>query len=114
MTKEQIVEWLSQGITAFVVEDDMLARPLIRLAEEQGLRPPQDFSLAILGDPLEAAEDNPDWTTFKIPRRDMGRHAVRLLIEIVEANSVKPQSVTLPCTFIKGWTSGPLMEKRRE
>ena len=108
LTIEQIEAWFRQGITAFVVEDDMLAKPLIRLAEERGLRPPRDFSLAVLGDPLESTEDVPDWTTFKIPRRDMGRHAVRLLIEILEAKQFAARSVTLPCTFVKGQTSGPL------
>lgn len=115
LTKEMVKKWLDQGTTAFVVEDDILAKPLIRLAEEQGLRPPEDFSLTVLGDPLEATNDIPDWTTFKIPRRDMGRHAVRLLIEILKATKpVEARGVTLPCTFVPGRTSGPLRENRKE
>lgn len=115
LSAEMLLGWLEQGTTAFVIEDDTLAKPFLQLAKCQGLCPPQDFSLAVLGDPLEMDEDIPDWTTFKIPRRDMGRQAVRLLIEILgRANPVEPHVITLPCRFVPGQTSGPLHESRRK
>lgn len=103
--------WLDAGITALVVEDDILAQPLLELAQRTGLRIPRDFSLAVLGDPLVYTEATPDWTTFRIPREQMGREAVRLLIERLEGRTGDPPSqVTLPCRFVPGSTTGPAPE----
>jgi DNA-binding LacI/PurR family transcriptional regulator len=107
LSLELLESWLAAGFTAFVVEDDILAEPLLRFAESAGMRVPDSFSLAVLGDPLVYTEDTPNWTTFRLPRIEMGRHAARLLIEMLTANQpLGPHQVVLPCTFEPGGTSG--------
>lgn len=98
---------LDAGVTAFAVEDDLLAHDLVAAATELGRRVPQDFSFALLGDPLNPSEAQPDWTTFKIPRLEMGRQAVRLLLQQLAAPDLEPQRFTLPCVFVPGLTTAP-------
>jgi DNA-binding LacI/PurR family transcriptional regulator len=100
--------WLAAGYSALVVENDILAEPLLRLAESAGMRVPESFSLAVLGDPLVYTEDTPNWTTYRLPRIEMGRHAARLLIAMLSAPQPQPpRHVVLPCTFVPGATSAP-------
>ncbi|WP_337122356.1 substrate-binding domain-containing protein, partial [Staphylococcus aureus] len=72
---------LRSGVTAFVLENDRFARRLQGFMAELGLETPRDLSFVVLGDPLGGEEDDtPEWTSFEIPRREMGREAVRLLV----------------------------------
>lgn len=106
LTAEVLRVLLQKGVTAFVTEDDGLARRVLQLADQLRLRCPDDFSLAVLGDPLNMTEPRQDWTTFSIPRREMGREAVRLLLKILSQNEQPaPLRVTLPCTFLPGTTT---------
>lgn len=107
VTSATLHGWLAEGYTALVVEDDILAKPILKVAEEEGLELPGDFSLAVLGDPLFYTEDPPDWTTFRIPRNEMGRQAARLLIEMLEdPKPLHPRQLVLPCVFQPGSTTG--------
>ena len=45
----------------------------------------------------------PEVTMFKIPRRDMGAAAVRLLARMLESQAT-PQQVMLPCRILPGAT----------
>lgn len=100
--------WLAAGHTALVVEDDLLSHAILDTATAAGIGVPADLSLAVLGDPLFYTEDTPPWTTFLIPRQEMGRQATRLLIETIESSAPPgPRQVVLPCTFQPGRTTGP-------
>ena len=84
---------------------DRLARRLLDSAQVLGKRIPDDFSLAILGNPMQDAEAIPNLTTFLIPRREMGAQAVRLLVHMLShLGDPGPYRVTLPCTFVAGQT----------
>lgn len=101
--------WVDEGWTALIVEDDILARPLFEVARAVGISIPADLSLALLGDPL--VHDGPpfDWTTFTIPRFDMGRRAASLLVDLIEdAGSVSARQTFLACEFSPGSTTGPV------
>lgn len=99
---------LAGGTTAFVVEDAAFARRLLDLAGEEGRWAPRDFSLAVLGDPTDAAAAVPGATMFSLPRREMGARAVRLLIErLVNPADAGPHRIILPCAFVPGRTAGP-------
>ena len=107
LTGAQVREWLSTGITAFVAESDIIGNALLDSAEDIGRRPPVDFSMAVLGQPLSPFEMLPEWTAFHIPRREMGVRAVQLLIEILDAGEeTYPRSELLACSFIAGNTVG--------
>jgi LacI family transcriptional regulator len=107
VTPKMLLDWLAEGYTSLVVEDDILAQPILNVAQEAKLAVPGDFSLAVLGDPLFYTEDTPGWTTFRIPRKEMGRQAARLLIEMLEdPTPPQPRQVVLPCAFQPGSTTG--------
>lgn len=98
--------WLDHGTTAFVVEDDQLATTFLRVAGDLGVTVPGDGSLAVLGDPLVHTDGVPDWTTFDIPRKEMGCWAARLLVRSLDRPEDRSQSsVVLPCTFRAGSTT---------
>lgn len=44
-----------------------------------------------------------DWSMFRIPRHEMGAHAVRVLVELLA--DPKPRQLLLPCTFHEGATA---------
>lgn len=105
LTPELVAGWLARGATAFICEHIRMARRLLDSAQVLGKRIPEDFSLAILGNPMQDAEAIPNLTTFLIPRREMGAQAVRLLVQMLShPRDPGPYRVTLPCTFVAGRT----------
>ena len=103
-----IKQWVDEGFTAVVFEDDIVAVPVLEAASAAGLFVPGDLSLAVLGDPLVHTESTPNWTTFEIPRLEMGRHATRILIDtITRPVSCQANYVVLPCALRLGDTTGP-------
>ncbi len=108
MLVDRLPQWLAQGVTAFMVEDDDLGTRLLTAAATQGLLAPEDFSLAVLGDPLSPREETPAWTTFRIPRRAMGAGAVELLLQLLDnPEGSGPYRQTIACEFAPGTTTGP-------
>lgn len=105
LSVETLRHYLADGVTAFVVEDDELGQRLLAIAEQEGFSCPDDFSFVVLGNPLNPMIDVPDWTSFNIPRRDMGREAFKLLTALLATpieNRNHPLRKTLSCTFKSG------------
>jgi DNA-binding LacI/PurR family transcriptional regulator len=106
-TKEAFLRLTQQGATAFIAENDQLALRLLGVTAALQRRCPEDFSLAVLGDPLSIVDSGYSWTTFKIPRREMGREAVRLLVQRLSDDQempAPPYRTLLPCQFVAGNT----------
>lgn len=107
--KQQIIqEYRSSGVTAFIAEDDTIGRQILYLAETLGLKCPEDFSLAVLGNPLNPIMEVPNWTSFNIPRQQMGQEALQMLVSILQApksDELKlPIRKMLDCEFVAGMT----------
>ncbi|MFJ8025555.1 substrate-binding domain-containing protein [Streptomyces sp. NPDC096311] len=104
----------SDQVTAALVETTEMAAALRALCEHSGLRVPDDLSIGVLGDtdptqtstwPLRTSPEA-DWTTFRIPRHDMGARAVRILVPMLRGD-VQPGRKTqllLPCELVDGAT----------
>ena len=109
ITSDRVRAWVAEGWTAIVLESDILAERLLPVARACGHSVPAEVSLAVLGDPLVYAEPSTDWTTFRIPRFEMGRQAAAALVDIIEdpATTV-PRQTFLPCAFSPGSTTGPV------
>jgi DNA-binding LacI/PurR family transcriptional regulator len=104
------------GATAILVENGEVAEALLSAATVAGTRVPADLSLAVLGDrfdglprtvprgggaPVSAAP----WTSFRIPRREMGAQAMRLLSRMLDgAVDDDDRQVLLPCPLVAGAT----------
>ncbi|WP_283138439.1 LacI family DNA-binding transcriptional regulator [Rhizohabitans arisaemae] len=108
LTVEEVRRLREDGATAFVVHDAVEALRVQDILTGLGVRVPQDCSLAALNDPPDDTPTSLELTCFRIPRREMGTEAVNLLMERLERGpEADPRSVTLPCTFIPGQSSGP-------
>lgn len=77
-----------------------------------GLSVPQDLSLAVLGRP-PAGTTGPVVSGFEVPRREMGRGAVRLLAALVEPDRRAPAEPhrLLPCAPVAGDTIRRIREE---
>ncbi len=97
--------YLAIGVTAFLAEDNAFGEALLQAGEQTGLRCPQDFSIAVLGNSVSFVELPRDWTSFEIPRAAMGREAVTMLLRMLDGDAAAlPYRVTLPCAFHAGST----------
>ncbi|MEI7849040.1 MAG: LacI family DNA-binding transcriptional regulator, partial [Chloroflexota bacterium] len=105
---ETVQTLLKRGITAAAVENDSLALALWAALKNLGLSVPADFSITLCGNPQRAIDNSPQWTMFTIPRREMGQHAVRLLVrQMQNSGHYEPESIDLPCTIVPGQTIAP-------
>ena len=107
LDRERLSAWLNSGVTAFIVENNTLGLQLIGTAKKIGKRTPEDFSMAVLGDRLVPVPKEANWTMFKIPRKEMGSTAVKLLVQMLTSEEFdwsSPPQITLPCTFEPGNT----------
>lgn len=96
---------LDNGVTGAVIQNDSLAQVVKDRLRELNLTVPDDFSIVLCGNPQQITGDGTDWTRFNIPRKEMGMHAVRLLVQkLKNPSSMEPMTVKLPCTIVPGHT----------
>lgn len=96
---------LAAGATGIIAQDDVVADRIALHAKALGLSIPADLSVAVLGDPPRGGPSSRDWTSFVIPRRDMGRHALRVLVDQLEHREQPAPQLLLPCTLHEGETA---------
>jgi DNA-binding LacI/PurR family transcriptional regulator len=113
ITAETVTGWLADGRTAVVAEGgtDALAatRAVQHAAAEAGLSFPRDLSLALAGERVAHVFGEPVLTGFTVPRVEMGRQAVRLLVDLITGTPVPrgTQQRLLACGPLDGETAGP-------
>jgi len=110
LTCEFLEYYLQAGVTAFIGENNTLAEKIRILLRALKREVPNDISIAVLGD-LDAKRSLEDWTTFQIPCEEMGKQAVRMLIQLLQGTAVPPIHATVECTLIPGATVGKGPEK---
>lgn len=93
---------LESGVTAVFAEETADGAELVLAARKRGLSVPGDLSVLTLGAATRPAPAGVDLAGFHIPRREMGRRAVRLLAEVLEHNTT-PQEL-LRCEPVEGTT----------
>jgi DNA-binding LacI/PurR family transcriptional regulator len=99
-------EWLADGVTALLIdpfEKDGAIAALERVTARAGVLIPEDLSVVLLGDLSPGGTDGHDWTRFTLPREDMGRAAVGLLLELLD-NDAGPRQLSVACTPVDGDT----------
>jgi DNA-binding LacI/PurR family transcriptional regulator len=111
LSAERLRRWIEDdGVTALLVEpteDNRLVPALTELARRTPYRFPEDCSLALLGEPPSWTPELRDWTRFLLPRGEMAREAVRLLIELLAEDTPAPRQLSVPCAFVRGDSIGP-------
>ena len=111
LSPDFVEHWVtSAGVTAILVEpseDNRLTVALDAISAAARIRFPHDCSIALLGDPPSWTPDLRDWTRFSLPRAEMGRTAVQLLVDLLGDPAGAPRQVTVPCAFVQGDSIGP-------
>jgi DNA-binding LacI/PurR family transcriptional regulator len=83
------------------------AIPFRRSAIASGLTVPGDLSIIVLGSHVRPTDTGTRFTTYDIPREEMGRRATEMLIGSIEQTGEVLQ-VLLSCEPIEGETLGPI------
>jgi LacI family transcriptional regulator len=87
---------LARPPTAILACNDLMAMGVLRAAAEAGRRVPEDLAVVGYDDIELAAFTVPPLTTVAQPRREMGRAAVRLLVNRLADPGLPPQQALLP------------------
>ncbi|MEM7472564.1 MAG: LacI family DNA-binding transcriptional regulator [Pseudomonadota bacterium] len=99
--------FLERGVTAFVTETAELAMQVERHLADMGKSVPHHASVAVFGEPFMRSQTHDKWTRFSIPREEMGRCAVRMLLRLFDYASGQPLQDMLPCKLRVGATTQP-------
>jgi DNA-binding LacI/PurR family transcriptional regulator len=93
--------------SAIFAATDIIALAAAKAIREEGLRIPQDVSLVGFDDILQAKQARPSLTTIRVFKQEMGRVAVRKILESIDNITRKPtQTVILTELVVRGST-GP-------
>lgn len=89
-----------KGYTAAVVVSDFLANEAINVFFSEGLRVPEDISVAGFDDNVYARLSRPMLTTVRQPVTEKGEEAVKLLMQRIHGEEVIARSFRLPVELI--------------
>lgn len=81
--------------TAVFAANDEMAVGAIKAAKSLGIRVPEDLSVIGFDDIPLAMLVEPELTTVHQPQYDIGRHAMRMLLDIVEGRAPRRRQVVL-------------------
>jgi LacI family transcriptional regulator len=99
--------------TAIFAANDLLILGALRAVREAGLRVPQDISLVGVNDIPLAGLIDPPLTTVRVPQREMGEIAARMLVAVLENEPVARRHVLLDTALIvRGSTAAPARAAR--
>ncbi|MDQ1574157.1 MAG: hypothetical protein QOH44_1716 [Actinomycetota bacterium] len=111
ITSELVKGWIDGGCTAIIVEggteslDSLEA--VTRALDDLGLACPGDISLATTGHELVQRSGSVVFAGFDVPRQEMGRLAVRVLIDLLAGKepNVSERQRLLKCIAVAGNTA---------
>ncbi|UWP84395.1 LacI family transcriptional regulator [Dactylosporangium fulvum] len=103
---EVLDEVVGAGVTVVFCEELAVADELVKAAEGRGITVPDRLSVAALGDVLQPRVITRDFTTFHIPRHEMGWQAVEVLTDMLYGSPTDTQRL-LPCELSDGRTLAP-------
>ncbi len=98
---------LKEPPTAIFCLNDEMAMGVLHTAHRRNLRVPDDLSIIGVDDIRFARFMDPPLTTVAQPMRDMGEHAVRVLLEILNGKAKPPSCVRLPHTLVVRASTAP-------
>ena len=98
-----VADLLERGVTAVVAQGGSVVEPLWDAIGRRGLHVPRDLSLIGL-EGNEREVHGLRLTDLQVPRREMGRTAVRLLLTLVTDPDAGPLQERLACGFREGDT----------
>ncbi len=93
--------------TAIVAINDYLALGVLRAAADRGLRVPADLSVAGFDDIEITPYLCPALTTVRVNAEELGRRALRLVLERIHDAQRPPQHVRIPAALVSRESTGP-------
>ncbi len=93
--------------TAIFATTDIVALTTAKVIQEEGLRIPEDVSLAGFDDILQARQAHPPLTTIRVFKREMGRITVRKLFENINGITKKPSQTVILTELVVRDSTGP-------
>ena len=96
LTEAWLLALLEVGTTAIVIENHELTTTLGDLAEAAGVVIPDQLSVVALDSAPRAAAVNP-WSHITVPRRELGRRAVAVLIGLLDGRIASDHFEVVPC-----------------
>ena len=103
---------LADPPSAVFAASDVLALGALAAINDQKLRVPEDISLAGFDDIDFAAYCDPPLTTVRVPAREMGRLAVRVLVELIGDATSKARRYCLDTDLVVRKSCGPPPNRR--
>lgn len=97
---DQVVDLLQRApnLTALVCYNDMTAIGALAALKRSGKRIPQDISIVGFDDIAFASYVDPPLTTIHQPKDELGRLAMRMLLDILNSNKVA--NITVPVELV--------------
>lgn len=93
--------------TAIFATTDIVILAAAKIIREEGLRIPEDVSLAGFDDILQAKQAHPPLTTIRVSKREMGRIAARKLFENLNGITKKPSQTVILTELVVRDSTGP-------
>ena len=87
--------------TAFFAANDMLALGAIRALQQSGYSVPGDISVVGFDDLPFCTISAPPLTTIKVYSRDIGRAAVRRLMEVIKYDHLYATRILMRSSFVE-------------
>jgi LacI family transcriptional regulator len=100
--------------TAILVINDLLSIGALRAIKERGLRIPEDISIAGFDDIDMSGYLIPSLTTLHVNAEDIGRVAVRLILERIADPEKPAEHVFLPAQLVVRESTGPVPTFQQE
>jgi LacI family transcriptional regulator len=91
---------LAAGPTAIFAANDLIALGALQAIRAAGLNVPRDVSVVGVNDIPLAGFIDPPLTTMRVPQREMGAIAARMLIALVEGEPVAEPHIRLDTTLV--------------
>jgi DNA-binding LacI/PurR family transcriptional regulator len=96
----RMLEKVERMPTAIFCANDITAIAVMQRLLQAGLKVPRDISVMGIDDIDIAQYMNPMLTTVDIPKMELGRNAVRLLIDRIENGKTIPMTIKLPYRLV--------------
>ncbi|KRE49750.1 LacI family DNA-binding transcriptional regulator [Paenibacillus sp. Soil724D2] len=100
-------EWIKNDIipTAVFAGDDGLALGVMEAFQSEGYKIPSDLSVIGYDDQVFASEIHPRLTTIRQPMEQMGQHAVRLLLKLIQGSKRNSSVILQPELIVRESTA---------
>lgn len=109
---EAMLDDVTDRPTAVVAGNDLIALGVLRTLRAHGIQCPADMSIVGFNDMVFAEDLHPPLTTVRVPARQMGEEAARLLLRMLDTGESETGRVLLPVSLVVRGSTGPAPARR--